>query len=114
VLDHIAIHGDDADYGGAICAGGYDDARWGPQVVELTVRDSFITRNVAPVGSGALLWGPAELISEDTSWGAGDRDNHGSDVAMVTDVEDSPVVAGNWSFDGVASFTCEWDTRTCE
>ena len=57
------------------------------------------------------------LISDNTDWGAGETDNTPDDIAFASwdgYFHDSLTVHASYSFDGVADFTCNADTYTCE
>jgi hypothetical protein len=102
-LERVIVAGNAGGHGG-----GFNIALGG----QLTLRDSFVLSNESTVGAGAALKGAdATLVSENTDWGSGDTDNPGADIAFLD--TDGNVVA-SYEFDGVASFTCDGATATCE
>ena len=78
-----------------------------------TGRDSEVVSNTGYIGGGgAALYGTSStLISENTDWGSGETDNTPDDVGIL---DDDGELVQSYSFDGVASFTCDGDERTCE
>ncbi|MDP2313783.1 MAG: hypothetical protein Q8P41_12820 [Pseudomonadota bacterium] len=102
-LDSVVIEDNQAAEGGGIGVG--------PGKV-LTVRNSQIVGNRAEAGGGAALaFAGSQLISENTDWGTGADDNAPDDIAITGDHRE---VYASFSFGAAASFTCAWDTRTCD
>jgi len=104
VIERVRLEGNAATGGGGLAVGTFATA---------TVRDSEVVRNSGYIGGGgASLYGTGTLlISENTDWGSGDTDNTPDDVGILDDDGD---LVQSYTFDGVASFTCDGDERTCE
>jgi hypothetical protein len=108
-LNHVQIEANEADYGAGILVGG---------TASLTIEGSVVQRNDAGAGGGALLASAGQLVSVNTRWGAGDFDNRDHDIAIASsqhqDANGDTPIATQFDFDGLASFTCDGQTHTCE
>lgn len=104
VLDGVALTGNRAPAGAAMYVG--------PDTT-LTLRHGQVTSNSASIAGGgvALIYPGSMFISDNTDWGTGANDNTPDDVAIL---DEEGNVLKSYTFDGIASFTCTWDTRTCE
>ncbi|MES2641954.1 MAG: hypothetical protein V4850_20860 [Myxococcota bacterium] len=82
----------------------------------VTLEDSTMESNSGERGGGVALRGPGSLlVSEASDWGVDSAsDNRGGDVAFLDEDREAEDALGRASFEGVASFTCEWDTLVCE
>jgi len=75
----------------------------------VTLKDSHILRNTGDHGSAVALRGPGStLISENTDW----ADNLRADVSFIDDEDGDRL--DSYNDDGSGSFTCVWDTVSCE
>ncbi len=104
VIERVRLEGNAAAAGGGFDVG---------TLATKTIRDSEVVRNSGYIGGGgASLYGTGSLlISENTDWGSGETDNIPDDVGIL---DDDGELVQSYSFDGVASFTCDGDERTCE
>lgn len=86
----------------------------------VTVVGGEFLRNTAQFGGGAVaLLGPGTLVLEEVDMGTpGLDDNSPDDIAFYArrpgpgEVPGDPLAS--YSFDGVVSVTCAWETLTCE
>ena len=89
-----------------------------------TLEDCFVHNNdssVAGMGAAALFDSGgdirfATLTSINTDWGEGETDNSPADVAFEVWAPGAtePDTSNNYSWDGVADFVCQAETRSCE
>jgi hypothetical protein len=75
----------------------------------VTLKDSQVLGNTGDHGSAVALRGPGStLISENTVW----ADNLRADVSFLDDEDGDRL--DSYNDDGSGSFTCVWDTVSCE
>lgn len=110
-------------WGGALGAGMHHQRTSDIELVDCVVTDN--TAIDGTQGGGLLLIHDGAdtdsagltVTSVNTDWGEGETDNFPDDIAFAAvDLYDRErvVVLASYSFDGVADFTCESATNTCE